>query len=434
MLILEAILGGNGHWFEFPDTTITPRHILFPLILLSYIASKIIAREFRFPRIMLGPHMLIFSVLVVGSVVHALVKGNPEPLQEAQVWFYLILYPLILDLWRTGEIPVRPFRILIWSTVAMALFQILLMLFVNLFPELYGYLYANTPIGEMRILISRVPETNLLYVFWGNSALCGVLLAISLLIVGSRGIRTEIVSRAVAWKIMILMCLAMVFSMTRGTWGQLALTIMVVGFDLVIHRKISWSIFLPVGFVFLGMILTWSELPFVRNAFSERIETLLADKATLDVSDSLVIKSIEQSQLCAAIAAKPFFGFGFGVGDYREFGDMLADTLRFHNYFLGFALKTGLIGLVSLLFLLLGGCLWAIRVGNIVRYHFPELRALLFGMAYSFAGIFLATTSNPHLGVPAVIVTFALMLAMSDSVFNEFRRHTSIMYNSDRHK
>jgi len=403
-------------------------------VFFGYVTSKLLVGKLRFPRIMLGPHILIFGVLVAGSVIQALINGNLEPLQEAQVWLYLLIYPVIVDLWKPGESPFRLLRIFIWSTVVMAIFQILLMLFVNLFSGLQGYLYANTPMGEMRILISRVSGTDLYYVFWGNSALCGVLLAISLLIVGSHRMKMEIISRATAWKITILMCLAMILSMTRGTWGQFALTILLIGFDFAMRRKISWHLILPAIVIFLGMIWMSSEVPFIRDAFSERFGTLLADKSTLDDSDSMVVKSIEQNQLCKAIAAKPFFGFGFGVGDYGIFGDRLVDTLRFHNYFLGFALKTGLIGLAALFFLLFGGCWWAIRVGHMVRHYFPEQRAFLFGMAYSFVGIFLATTSNPHLGVPAVIVIFALMLAMSDSVFNEFRRHNSIMYNPSKHK
>jgi hypothetical protein len=63
-----------------------------------------------------------------------------------------------------------------------------------------------------------------------------------------------------------------------------------------------------------------------------------------------------------------------------------------------------------------------VYVGNFVRKQFPEYHALLRGMAYGFAGIILASTSNQHLGVSAVIVTFALMLAVSDLAFNEWKK------------
>ena len=102
LLILEAILGGNGHWFDFADTMITPRYILFPLVFFGYVTSKLLVGKLRFPRIMLGPHILIFGVLVAGSVIQALINGNLEPLQEAQVWLYLLIYPVIVDLWKPG--------------------------------------------------------------------------------------------------------------------------------------------------------------------------------------------------------------------------------------------------------------------------------------------------------------------------------------------
>lgn len=418
VLMLEAILGGNGHWYDFPDTTITPRYILAPVVVSGYIASKLFSWDGRFPRLRLGPTLAIFGVLVGGSVIHALVKSNPEPLQEAQVWLYLLLYPVIVDLWKPGEIPVTLLRILVWGTAAMALLQLLLMVLVNVLPEFLTYLYAQTPAREMWILISPVGGTSLLYVFWGNSALCGVVLGIAILTAGSGRMQGDIISAGTAWKIAVLVGLAMAFSMTRGTWGQLVVTILFLGFDFVLRRAIPWRLVLAAGVVLLGMAwIVWAEAPLVRDAFSERAGTLLADKSTLDIGDSLVVKSMEQSQLCKAIAARPFFGYGFGKGDYGEFGEIVAEWSRFHNYFLGFALKTGLVGLAILLLLLVRGCGWALRVGNRVRERFPERRALLFGMAYGFAGVLAATTTNPHLGVPAVIVTFALMLAVSDLAF-----------------
>lgn len=421
LVILEAVLGGNGHWFDFPGTFITPRYVLIPMVVLGYFVHKMMKRDFNLPRVVLFSPLAFFGIFVAGSILQGLISGNAEPFQEPQVWLYLLLYPIIVDLWRRDGIPINILRILIWSTVAMALFQLILSLVISLDPEMYDPIYSNTPLEAMRIITSRLYGT-VHYVFWGNSALCGVVLAFSLLLIGTQRIQTGIISRAAAWKIVIIMCLAMVFSMTRGTWGQLVLTILFVGFDFVMNRKMPLRFVVVAVVIMLGFVWIFLALPEVREAFEARFGTLTAEKYALDPDDSLIVKNIEQNQLCAAIAARPFFGFGFGVGDYGEFGYRLIDTLRFHNYFLGFALKTGLIGLASLLFLLFSGCLWAMRVGYMVRHSFPEQRALLFGMAYSFAGIFLATTSNPHLGVPAVIATFALMLAVSDLAFNEWKK------------
>lgn len=431
LLILEAILGGNGHWFNFPGTTITPRYILLPLVLLGYIATKMLARKSRFPRIILGPPMLIFGVLMVGSVIHAVLNGNPEPFQEAQVWLYLLLYPIIVDLWFRRGIPIALLQTVVWATVAMAIFQLVLMLTINLNSNVFAFIYENSPLDAMRITMPRMQGTELRYVFWGNSSLCGVVLAVVLLIIGARQMKIEIMSRSAAWKILILMCLAMVCSMTRGTWGQLALTIMLVGLDFVMRQKIPWRLVLMAIVVILGIVWAFSALPSVRGAFELRLSTLLADRSTLDDDDSLVIKKVERNQLYAAIAANPVFGYGFGLGNYGDYGDKLVEDnrIRFHNYFLGFALKTGVVGLAGLLFLLFIGCLWAMHVGNMVRHGFSEQRALLCGMSYGFAGVFLATTSNPHLGTPAVILAFAVMMAVSDLGFEEWVKHQSVIHN-----
>jgi len=420
LLTLELILGGNGHWWHVPGTSITPRYVFFVMFLLGYVIHKIFKREDRLPRILFSWPLLIFGAIIAGAVIHAVISDNAEPYQEAQAWLYLLLYPIIVDLWRRRGIPLSILRAVVWSTLAMAIFQLVLTLLLNINGNISNILHDNTPLEAMRV---TMPGTMLRYVFWGNSSLCGIVLAMALLVVRIGRGEIEIIPAPLMWGIAVIMSLAMIFSMTRSTWAQLVLTFMLVGLDFLVNRNMPWRLVAVTVVIVIGIIWLFSGAPFVREALENRFETLLLDRSALDAGDSLVLKKTEQDQLLAAIAANPSFGYGFGLGNYAEFGGELVEDnrTRFHNYFLGFALKTGVVGLLSLLFLLFGGCLHAVRVGILVSRDLPEQRNVLFGMAYGFAGVFLASVSNPHLGTPAVIVTFAFMLATADLVFYQRR-------------
>jgi O-antigen ligase len=140
-----------------------------------------------------------------------------------------------------------------------------------------------------------------------------------------------------------------------------------------------------------------------------RFNTLLVERESLDVTDSIVFKAQEVESLSAAIMERPIFGYGFGAGQYGDIDENLRERERFHNYFLGFALKTGIFGLAGLLGILVIPCVKAFRIAEKVSSLFPENQALLEGLVYGVIGTAATSISNPHVGTPAFVCELALL-------------------------
>jgi len=416
-LMAEVICGGNGHWLEFRGGALTPRYLLIVAVFLGFAARILLLRRTSVLRSRAWIPLGLFCLVVVYGIACGYLNANRDVLGEPQVWLYLIVYPIVVSLWSTKAFPDELLRMYLWSAAGMAGLTLLLMLAANLAPEPFFELYRSAPLERMRITAPALAGTSLTYVFWGNSSVAGVALAVSLLLLDSGlGPKWLLPKRSLQF-IAILCAMTMLFSMTRGTWGQLALMLALVGVDIAVRRRIRGKSVLALGAIAIIGVTAVVSSTQVREAFVTRFDTLMpANRVGLEASDSMVTKALEAEQQILAIANRPLLGYGFGVGDYGNFGNFLADASRFHNWFLGLALKTGLIGVASFVWLFASVCYRAIRAGARVGKAWPAYRAVLSGWAYGLIGIAFVSTSNPHAGTPAFVITLGLGMAFVDLV------------------
>jgi O-antigen ligase len=419
IFLVELILGGNGRWLPLLGGEITLRYILILAILGGYLLRKLVKGN-PIPRLLsTGPLVLLLIVIIIG-IVHGLWNGNPQYFQDGQVWLYLMTAFVIVDLWKSRGIPRNFLRLFLWLIFIMAIIQLLLLVAVNLDPEtIYAYYHFLEP---MRILISPLLGTPIFYVFMGNSSLYGYLLAVSVLLAVTQKRGKAILPAPLLWVMGGMALLASIFSMTRGTWGQISITLLLLCIHLFLRKKLSIKVVAPAVLLAAICITVVFVNPVWRDAFLLRAETLLPTRRSLlEPGDSVVLKSLEAKQQISAIAARPFTGYGFGVGDYSGFGETLINTLYFHNSYLQFALKTGILGLGILIFLLLSSILLALKVSRLVRTQKPENEAVLLGMVYGVAGLLFATASNPHLTTPVFVTSLAIIIALTDLAFREWK-------------
>jgi hypothetical protein len=62
-----------------------------------------------------------------------------------------------------------------------------------------------------------------------------------------------------------------------------------------------------------------------------------------------------------------------------------------------------------------------LKVSRLVRTQKPENEAILLGMVYGFAGLLFATASNPHLTTPVFVTSLAIIIALTDLAFREWK-------------
>jgi O-antigen ligase len=419
IFLVELILGGNGRWLPLFGGEITLRYVLILAILGGYLLRKLVKGN-AIPKLLATEPVVLFVIVIIFGIVQALWNGNPQAFQDAQVWLYLVLAFVIVDLWKNEGVPRSFLQLFLWLIFILAIIQLLLLLAVNLDPVT---VYANyRPLERMRILISPLFGTPIYYVFMGNSSLYGYLLAVSVLLAVTRKQQNAFLPVPLLWVMGGMALLASMFSMTRGTWGQISITLLLLSIHLFIRKKLSIKVVTPAVLLAAISITVIFVNPVWRDAFFLRAETLLPSRRLLlEPGDSVVLKSLEAKQQISAIAARPIAGYGFGVGDYAGFGETLVNTLYFHNSYLQFALKTGILGLGILIFLFFSSILLAWKVSRLVRTQKPENEAILLGMVYGFTGLLFATASNPHLTTPVFVTSLAIIIALTDLAFREWK-------------
>jgi O-antigen ligase len=209
----------------------------------------------------------------------------------------------------------------------------------------------------------------------------------------------------------ILASVGLVGTWTRGIWGQLVAVLVMVAIDYFWRGKLPLRIIVGIAMMIALGIGGIAWFPAARQSFVSRFEKLLpSERAGLDPTDSIVVKATERENLRKAIATRPWSGFGFGEGDFHQFG--LEEASRFHNFFLGFALKTGWIGMAILLAMLFAICWRAFRIG--LRRSSGRSGLVLRGIVYALFWGMAASTSNPHIATPAFILSIGLLMALTD--------------------
>ena len=418
VLLFELILGGNGRWFEFYEYY-TPRYILiFSLVIgcglrAVYLCKPTYSDYLRKP-IVIIPLLIFYGVLIIG-VVHGFLEGNQELLKDVQVWIYLALSPVIVASFKKVSFSVKIVRLFLLCGVILAIIQIALTITANLYTsQVWDLYYLIEPMG---IRISPIANTNIVYTFMSNSAIYGYVLSISLLLLLSKKGQTFGFESYQLYFFSFFVILASITSMSRGSWAQTLLTLFIVLISVWRRKSIRQSAPLIIWFLVLCSLIfgILFSKPDWKDAFVERTSMIFTETNDIqDSNDSFVVKANEFKNGSSALWESPLIGYGFGLGRYSENSNI--NQIYFHNSYLQFSLKAGLIGLFVLLILFFT-ILWrAFRTANLSQNISPEYSLLLRGMAYGLIGSLLATLSNPHMTTPLFVVSLALLMAFTEQV------------------
>jgi O-antigen ligase len=211
--------------------------------------------------------------------------------------------------------------------------------------------------------------------------------------------------------------------MTRGTWGQIFITLTLVVGDLLVRRRLRLRVIFVSSILLLIPVIVVFSITEWRDAAIARFETLLPwNTDSLAPSDSVIVKQVEAQKMVSAIGQRPLFGHGFG---YVQVDDALG-AIYFHNSYLQITLKTGLLGLGVSAFLFFYAVVNTLGVGRRVKHRFPQNRDILYGLIYGFLGVLVATSSNPHMTTPIFVTMLAFMLAFTELVHRQWRRSQQV--------
>lgn len=417
VLLLELMLGGNGRWFELYGGVLTLRYLLIGAVIAGFFIHLLLTHK-SIPILRSQIPLATLGIVLIYGISVGFISRNADPIQDAQVWLYLFLYPIIVSLWKNRGIPWNLVRLLLWSIAGIAFIQLSLLVYVNMVGwAAFSPFYPS--LEKIRILVSILMGTSIYYVFMGNSSLYGIGVAVPLLLATlHRTSRTRVLPQYQLWLIASLSFIATILSMTRGSWGQLVITLTLITGYYVLHLKLPKKL-TYLSMAMLGLVLVpIFTLDSLQKALVSRFSTLIP--GNYDPSHSISFKLSETAQLLAAINERPLVGYGFGIGAYQQF-DILKDRIYFHNSYLQFGLKTGIIGLFILLLVFAVGIFMAFRIGSLFKVAAPEYRSLLYGLSFSFIGVLFVTVSNPHMTTPIFITEFALLLAFTDLAYQEWK-------------
>ena len=320
LLLLEILLGGNGRWVEFFNGSITPRYLLAIGCLMAYFFLKVTGR-LPMRGILTMKSMAFFGAVLLYGVFLGLLNGNSEYYQDAQVWVYLLVAFIVMDLGCKTGVPIGLVRLMLWGGALVAIIQLMLMVVANI--NMNWLSYIEPFLIQTRILITLLPGTGVYYVFMGNSSIYGYLIAVSVLLASSKKLSPFSISKRNLWFIAAVALLASMFSMTRGTWLQMAVTIILLGTDLLWHGQLNRIIIWVVCFITFIMSIIVMLNPTWRETFIARAETMLPSRNNTEDADySIEFKRKEAELQLEAIRLRPLFGYGFGQGAY---GDNLSE-------------------------------------------------------------------------------------------------------------
>ena len=181
-------------------------------------------------------------------------------------------------------------------------------------------------------------------------------------------------AKCALWGIVGILCLATLFTFSRGAW--FGLTVAVVVFSLLVDRKLL----LIAGAAILAIIFCVPEI-------SNRIGFLF----TSDFAEANATGGRGERWEIGLSLWRPNKLFGFGLGRY---GGAIAmqnqeiDNLKYYymdNYYLKTLTEMGLLGLVSYVWLLLRNLLWSCR--SIFKTRKNKLSVLASGIVAGQLGV-----------------------------------------------
>ncbi len=211
--------------------------------------------------------------------------------------------------------------------------------------------------------------------------------------------------QALAWAAAIIMCVACLFTMSRGAWVAMAVTIVL--FILLVDRRLFWLL--------LAGIVVLMFIPFVRT----RIGFLFTEDFVAANTNGGRAGRWENG-LALLESANPLTGFGLGM-----FGGAVAmqnqvldgvDYFYMDNYYLKIFVEMGWLGIASFVFMLLGMVSASVRALRRTAASFKSqtgsMYPLIAGMFSGLVGVLVHCYFENIFEEPYMMVYFWAIAAM----------------------
>jgi len=397
LLVAEIVLGGTGHYIEFP-LGISLRQAIFFAAIAGWIFRKVTSPQ---AKLILPPKEFIIAIAILFTCIlcaalNGSLRGNKGIYEEAITWAYLVLAFVFSDVINTPQKMNRLVKWFLMVAVVLAVLQILLLI---------GFMMGVLPVAP---IASTWPRTNIRIsleaggfyrIFFNGSIFYQIAISVFLsLLVATKSIPRKTIL------ICSGLCLtALILGLTRGMWVGLAISLFFLLVMVSFKKKIKVTkLFVIASALSILALILW-------QGSSGVLALLDKAKGFTDVQNDMSIsfKIEETKQLLNAILENFVLGTGFGIGDY---GGVLAERIYFHNSFLQFWLKTGFFGIMILF-----AFLWVIinqgyRVIQTTRDNL--YRSLVLGFWVGLIGTLFTTMLNPFIGTPMGLTYLSLFIAM----------------------
>ncbi len=396
LLVVEIVIGGNGHIVEVPIGGISLRQLIFAAAMGTWLVRNLLHPQWLGGRKDLAMMVLGFFAYILLFVFLGALRGNVDVYTDAVTWLYLLLFFPFVEVFNT---PKRMNYLVTWFLAAVVCLSVTQLALLGWF--IADWFGTSSSIYHVVSLIGGgVTPTFGIYRIFLSGSIFYQIGATMLLRLWS-----TCQSRVPRWILLVVLALvltALALGMTRGMWLGFAVSALVLFVLLTTRQKIRTVVYATLGLLILGVLLA-SWKPDLALALGDKIVGIGVSRA---YDESIAWKFYELSAMMDAIAHHPFLGTGMGAVPIEGLGT----NLYFHNTYLQFWLKTGIIGLLFLIIVL--GVI--ILTGYRFLKHCKDLvsLAVVRGLWAGFIGTFVTTAFNPFIGSPMGLTMIALFLAM----------------------
>ncbi len=411
-LVAELAVGGQGHLLttNFHGVTISIRQILFAIVLVTWVISKVKSVEKINKQ-----QLLVFIPLAVAiglGLILGFFRNQPANVFfDANAWLYFILAPVIIDVVKTKKIVGDVVQVLAGATTFISVQTVmLLILFSHNVTGVGGVFYhwlRDSAIGEVTYM-----SGTLFRIFLPSQIYVLILFLVITLLWLNRQSTLDKKNLIGNTGYLYLTSLALLISQSRSYWvGGLAGVLALITLS---SWKLKSGLVKPVLAIVLLIITVWSQLlliqvltgNFAGNPITKRFTGLDTEPASLSRLNQL-------PPLADHIAQKPLFGWGFG----KELTYISADPRIVKKYpggvyttdafewgYLDIWLKLGFWGLAA----------YGILIFSTAKKIIKNPTVLSLGLLAGLAALLATNMFSPYLNHPLGIGYILLVAAISN--------------------
>ncbi len=270
---------------------------------------------------------------------------------------------------------------------------------------IYQYI-VGAPMPESWVAQAETAVRTRVYSIFGSPNIMGDFMVLFVpMAVGLAYYVTDTRVKLLCWLCAVIMCFACLFTMSRGAWVAMAVTIVL--FILLVDRKLFWLL--------LACCACLVLIPFVRTRIGFLFTEDFVAANTNGGRGSRWVLAMEN-----LYNANPLLGMGLGMfGGAVAMQNQIIDYLQYFyvdNYYLKILVEMGYVGLGAFLVMLLGllytGCRALYRTGARLKQKLDRTYPLCAGMFSGLVGVLVHCYFENIFEEPYMMVYYWVIAAM----------------------